>query len=71
VREEKVSALRDEFYEYGELINTLDLIDKLRTIISIIKRHDCTIEEMYEGLKGGASKFILNHNYRIPPKTIM
>lgn len=67
---EKILAIKDEFYEHGTLPNTLLHIDCLRKCKQTMDRHGCDLEELIEGMKAAAIKQIKNEKFAFGVKTV-
>ena len=46
-----IKELVDEFVEHGQIDNSLNLIKYGYTILSTMKRHDCSLGELLESMK--------------------
>ena len=65
---EKITKIKEEFEEHGLLCNSLYLIEYGNILIEVINRHDCSLNELLEGIKQSCLAKIEKNDIRFRKK---
>jgi hypothetical protein len=67
---EIIENIAKEYYEHGQLANTLEAISHARRLIHTMQRHECSLELVIEGMKIAAKRQIDDDEFQVTLRTI-